>query len=570
MKHVLVKFVLVNFICLFLCEEDDEIKNHVTCDRDFLKIGCFRDLHDPTSHNLLITDKDEESDSYQGFDLDWDKMKESIHSIACRCSKKSKEEGYNFFYIIHWAECWSSKNLNELQDVNTVLQRSSKCYNADFLECDDDHIEECAGGSEETQSSVYLYKSFTNSNASEPAIDGGLTEWSEFSECSVECGTGTKERERTCTNPIPSGAGKDCIGELHEVVECVLDDCKIIPDSKNLTIEPSEPLIIKEENVITKSNLVATLKLLKKEYFVSFELNPSSFQKGWANVVHLTVGDNFLKYGDRNPAVWFHRDGSGRLLFCSAISGNRNRCKTTKSLQLNKWHSVMVVQKLLERLYIFEIYLNNENIFSEVNRDARDFANVKVYAADPWHRAQSGFIRNLHIANGKPDFFKFTNQLFTRGKLVTILKLMQKDYSVSFDLNPTSFSKGWKNVIHFTTGRNNVYYGDRNPGVWFHKSGTGSLHICSAISRNRNRCKNTYPLQSNKWHSIKILQTSYKGKYVYRVFINGKSVISEINNYARVFEEVKVYVSDPWYAPQSGFIKNLKIVNGNKEVAISL
>ena len=55
------------------------IKDHVSCDRDYVKVGCFKEFHNPTAHNLLITDKDDTSDAYQGFALDWDKMKESIH-----------------------------------------------------------------------------------------------------------------------------------------------------------------------------------------------------------------------------------------------------------------------------------------------------------------------------------------------------------------------------------------------------------------------------------------------------------------------------------------------------------
>ena len=168
-----------------------------------------------------------------------------------------------------------------------------------------------------------------------------------------------------------------------------------------MIIEPSEPLIVKEETMFKKGNLIATLKSMKKEYFVSFELKPTSFQKGWKNVIHLTVGDNIFTYGDRNPGVWFHKDGSGRLLLCSAISGNRNRCKITRPLQLNKWSKILIAQQLLNRVYIFKIFLNGKKVFSEVNRDARNFPNVKVFVTDPWHNAQKGFVRNLKVVNGK-------------------------------------------------------------------------------------------------------------------------------------------------------------------------
>ena len=57
------------------------------------------------------------------------------------------------------------------------------------------------------------------------AVDGGLSEWGAFSECSATCGDGIKERERTCTNPVPRGAGNGCIGDLSEAVKCNLGNC---------------------------------------------------------------------------------------------------------------------------------------------------------------------------------------------------------------------------------------------------------------------------------------------------------------------------------------------------------
>ena len=53
------------------------------------------------------------------------------------------------------------------------------------------------------------------------AVDGGFTEWSSWSDCSVSCGDGKRSRSRNCTNPEPSCGGKDCVGIVKEVVDCV-------------------------------------------------------------------------------------------------------------------------------------------------------------------------------------------------------------------------------------------------------------------------------------------------------------------------------------------------------------
>ena len=41
--------------------------------------------------------------------------------------------------------------------------------------------------------------------------DGRYSDWVPGT-CSVPCGVGTMTRTRTCTDPAPSGNGKDCFG----------------------------------------------------------------------------------------------------------------------------------------------------------------------------------------------------------------------------------------------------------------------------------------------------------------------------------------------------------------------
>ena len=45
------------------------------------------------------------------------------------------------------------------------------------------------------------------------AVDGGYGPWGEFSDCTVTCGGGTRERTRLCDNPKPEFGGKTCEGQ---------------------------------------------------------------------------------------------------------------------------------------------------------------------------------------------------------------------------------------------------------------------------------------------------------------------------------------------------------------------
>lgn len=58
-------------------------------------------------------------------------------------------------------------------------------------------------------------------------VDGGYTNWSEFSSCTVSCGQGTKTRTRNCTNPLPQHGGNYCQGRSTQSVPCLVRHCPI-------------------------------------------------------------------------------------------------------------------------------------------------------------------------------------------------------------------------------------------------------------------------------------------------------------------------------------------------------
>ncbi|XP_013411295.1 uncharacterized protein LOC106174328 isoform X9 [Lingula anatina] len=58
-------------------------------------------------------------------------------------------------------------------------------------------------------------------------VDGGLTNWSSWGSCNATCGGGSQSRTRTCTNPVPQNGGADCVGDRLELQQCSTQGCPV-------------------------------------------------------------------------------------------------------------------------------------------------------------------------------------------------------------------------------------------------------------------------------------------------------------------------------------------------------
>ena len=72
---------------------------------------------------------------------------------------------------------------------------------------------------------IYYFSYSFHSNL---AIDGNYTEWSEWSECSVTCDGGFRNRTRQCTSPPPQYGGNGCeeLGPTNGTQECNTNACR--------------------------------------------------------------------------------------------------------------------------------------------------------------------------------------------------------------------------------------------------------------------------------------------------------------------------------------------------------
>ncbi|XP_033647555.1 coadhesin-like isoform X1 [Asterias rubens] len=57
-------------------------------------------------------------------------------------------------------------------------------------------------------------------NVTCPVVDGNWSEWGAWHNCSASCGTGNITRYRTCTNPSPENGGSQCNGTAQESKPC--------------------------------------------------------------------------------------------------------------------------------------------------------------------------------------------------------------------------------------------------------------------------------------------------------------------------------------------------------------
>ncbi|XP_065684315.1 uncharacterized protein LOC105844212 isoform X1 [Hydra vulgaris] len=333
-----------------------------------------------------------------------------------------------------------------------------------------------------------------------------------------------------------------------------------------------ELINLRKEFIVTRGLILGTLNVLKKEYIVSFNLKTISYSEGLKNVLHLTLGNNCDVYGDRNPGVWFDKDGSGKLVICVAVNDNRNYCNSTNPLGLNQWYKIKIYQGFMNGSYFLTVCIDDVHIYSVENTKPKDFENMKVYASNLWEDAQNAFISELiieNIVNGKAEHINHRNEfILTRGLVLGTMTTLKKEYIVSFNLKPISYSKGLRNVLHLTLGNNCKVYGDRNPGIWFHEDGSGKLVICSAISNNRNYCIETDPLILGQWHSIRIYQSLLDSKYFFAVDLNSVNVYKVENSVAKDFENVEVYGSNNWDDAQNATVSELFISNGKAEYLV--
>ena len=156
-------------------------------------------------------------------------------------------------------------------------------------------------------------------------------------------------------------------------------------------------------NEIAQNNLLTMIPEVREEWRLSFEVNPRDYSfKGYASLLHLTIGGNRGEVGDRSPAIWLHRTRG--VLVSASIDGKASYSKTVKPLPpAGMWTRLEVSQTLAGKEHMFSITIGNNKVFTKRNTKPIMLKDVEVYSGSPWYTNQKGLLRNLTFETKTPN-----------------------------------------------------------------------------------------------------------------------------------------------------------------------
>lgn len=286
------------------------------------------------------------------------------------------------------------QNLNpeKLQNVITLLRELKASSIAEKKEFVDDLSAKNTALDAANGRVIQKEKAVSDANDDVTAAQGALT--------AAEQAASVAETELTSERAVQAAkqSEKDASQTAHDkevpslneeqrILTEVIESLSGLPDA-HVTVLHQADLTLEQGKLIT------TLATLPKAYVVSFDVKANSYVNSWQSVVHFSAdGENAATYGSRNPAVWFNHV-SKTLHICSAINGNLNTCYNSAAIAEGEWTHIQIAQT---DSGAYTIELNGEEVQAWQNNDAREFTDVRVYAADPWYTALDGVISNFQV-----------------------------------------------------------------------------------------------------------------------------------------------------------------------------
>lgn len=115
------------------------------------------------------------------------------------------------------------------------------------------------------------------------------------------------------------------------------------------------------------------------------------------------------------------------------------------------------------------------------------------------------------------------------------------DFNIKLDLKVLQKPPGWHNIIHLTTGEDNVMPGARIPGLWINSNTRGTyLYVSVTFTEEKNDKK--YWIDLDKWYKIELNKENGDFSFLVNSNVKWKIDAGEVE-----FKNVKWYQSDRWF-----------------------
>ena len=140
---------------------------------------------------------------------------------------------------------------------------------------------------------------------------------------------------------------------------------------------------------------------------------------------------------------------------------------------------------------------------------------------------------------------------------------------VSFEVLPTGYQWSWGSILQMrVAGSVGGQYGNCIPCILFHGQSltANSLRIGTDLNGKFYPYDSTKKFPLNNWIKVKIEQTEAWPSWTevnttFSIYLDDEKVYEIVNKQPSYFDNVTVYVSDPWNPKQAGKIRNLTIDN---------
>ena len=174
----------------------------------------------------------------------------------------------------------------------------------------------------------------------------------------------------------------------------------------------------------------------------------------------------------------------------------------TESLPRNTWTRVKIIQNNEFDSVMYRIFINNREVFSKENTDAREFHNVHAYSGSKYHHPARAMMKSLQIVTPIP-----AEEDLGLTQLTQDIPVLFPSWKVGFSILPGSpgpiLSMGVRKVM-------SKHFGNPIPGIYILP---GSTVLRIEYDIGYDGFFDTDPLPVNQWTNIDIEHVEEGNEY---------------------------------------------------------